>query len=179
MVPGRAFTARLYAMTAGIGSKGSSGLLPHHHIKITQEMKMDMLTWLKFLDDPMSSCHPLMDFTKYWNAEDLFFYSDASKNFDLGFGGICQTSWMFTQWDSQFLSKRTPEPSIQYLELFALTAAVLAWVGRFRNKRIVIFCDKMSVVQMINNSTSKCRNCMMLLRMVTLECMKQNVRLFA
>ena len=55
------------------------------------------------------------------------------------------------------------DPSIQYLELFALVAAVLAWISRFQNRSVTIFCDNQSVVAMVNNTTSKCINCMTLI----------------
>ena len=38
IVPGRAFTRRLYAYTSG-------NLLPHHHIRINQEMRLNMEMW--------------------------------------------------------------------------------------------------------------------------------------
>ena len=36
----------------------------------------------------------------------------------------------------------------------------------------------MSVIHMVNNMSSSCRNCMVLIRMLTLESMTHNVRLF-
>ena len=35
-----------------------------------------------------------MDFDKYWHASEIEFYTDASKNFSLGFGGYCERSWI-------------------------------------------------------------------------------------
>ena len=35
----------------------------------------------------------------------------------------------------------------------------------------------MSVVYMVNNTTSKCRNCMILIRMLVLHCFTHNVKL--
>ena len=45
--------------------------------------------------------------------------------------------------------------------------------------RVVVFCDNFSVVHMINNSSSSCRNCMVLIRLIVLESLYQNVRVFA
>ena len=70
-------------------------------------------------------------------------------------------------------------PSIEYLELYALTVGVLLWSYKFSNKRIAIFCDNMSVVHMVNSMSSSCKNYMVLIRMITLECMCRNVRISA
>ena len=111
-----------------------------------------------------------------FDAQELQFYSDASKNFNLGFGAFCEKSWMQVCWSDMNV---TPDmnPSIQYLQLFTLTAAVLAWVHRFQNRKIMIFCDNEAVVSMVNNTTSSCKNCMVLIRFLVLHCLIHNVKL--
>ena len=150
-------------------------LKPHHHISITGEMCADLSMWRIFLNKPEIYSRPFMDY-KFSNPDEVQFYMDASRNFSLGFGGWCDSDWIYAQWDEVI---RHIEPSIEYLELFILTVGILLWVERFQNRRIYIFCDNMSVVYMINNMSSSCKNCMVLIRMVTLECMCHNVRLFA
>ena len=172
MVPGRAFTRRLYAYTAG-----KNFLKPHHHIKINTEMRMDLEMWSKFLQFPSAFCRPFMDFDHVLHAHEIDMYSDASKNSKLGFGATCGASWMMQKWDESFI--RTHDPSIQFLELFGLTAGVLAWVHRFRNQRIILFCDNKGVCSMINNSSSSCKRCMVLIRLVVLYSLNHNVRVFA
>ena len=104
-------------------------------------------------------------------------FSDSFRNYQLGFGGICQSFWMFMKWDHQFMLEN--DPSIAYLELYPVLATVMNWVYRFRNKRIILFCDNEGVVEMINSSSSKCRNCMVLIRLLVLQSMVENVRVFA
>ena len=70
------------------------------------------------------------------------------------------------------------KPSIEYLELFAVTVGVLNWVKLFHNRKIVLFCDNEAVVHMINNNTSSCKNCMVLIRLIVFEELKYNVRVF-
>ena len=41
--------------------------------------------------------------------------------------------------------------SKNYLELYALTVAILSWTHKFRNRPITIFCYNLSVVYMVNN----------------------------
>ena len=102
-------------------------------------------------------------------------YSDASGK--IGMGALCGTSWMYQTWSKTFLDKC--KPSIEHLELFGVTAAVLTWIGRFKNSRVILFCDNKSVVDMINATTTSCKNCMVLIRMIVLKGLFENVRIFA
>ena len=94
-----------------------------------------------------------------------------------GFGAFCNKSWTYGVWEEDFMHEN--ELSIEYLELFGVTVGVLNWIHRFKNKRIFLFCDNQSVVHMINGSTSSCKNCMVLIRIITLESLIQNVRIYA
>ena len=82
---------------------------------------------------------------------------------------------MYSQWDSGFIRKY--HPSIEFLELFAVLAGVITWLHRFKNARIILFCDNKSVCAMIN-STSTCKQCMTLVRILVLHSMKMNTRIF-
>ena len=116
------------------------------------------------------------DFSKTFLADEIEFYMDASKNFELGFGRYCEKSWMYGIWGPVVADL---DPSIQYLELYAQTAGILAWISRFKNRRVVIFCDNQSVVHMINNTSSSCPNCKVLIRIIVLYSLIYNVRIFA
>ena len=171
IVPGRAFNRCLYAYTA------NPKLKKHHHIRINGEMRRDLEMWLLFVKDQSIYAQGFMDFTTELTADVICMYSDASKAVNLGYGGICDESWMYRQWDPEFIIGQ--DPSIEYLELFALTATVLNWIHRFKNRRVILFCDNQSVVHMINNTSSSCRNCMVLIRKVVLKLLKENVHVFA
>ena len=86
-------------------------------------------------------------------------------------------SWIYARWDTEFCRK--VKPSIKYLELFAVLTGVLLWIPRFRNKRIILWCDNQSVVDMINTSSSTSKNCMVLIRLLVLKGLTENVRIFA
>ena len=171
VVPGRAFTRRLYAYTAG---KNGKVLKPHHHIRVTQEMREDLIMWQRFLNHSTVYCRPFIDFSKTWNAEEIDMYTDASGR--IGLGGHCGQSYFYQNWSKSFLSRH---PSIEYLELYAVLVAVLCWIDRFANCRIILFCDNKSVVDMINSNSSTCKNCMVLMRLLVLKSLTVNVRIFA
>ena len=174
IVPGRAFMRRLYAATVGLSRSGN--LKPHYHVRISEENRMDLLIWQKFLEYPMVFARPFMEFGRI-TAEVIDMYSDASRNFNLGFGAYCGPEWSVGQWNRSFMEKY--EPSIEYLELYALLVGVLNWIKLFKNKKIVLFCDNEAVVHMVNNNSSTCKHCMQLIRIIVLECMVQNVRVLA
>ena len=170
VIPGKTFLRRLYSATA------NPKLKQHHHVKITQEHRQDLLAWRFFLEHPRVFAREFI-LPGILNAQSIDMYSDASRNFSLGFGAYCGPEWTCGQWDSQFCVR--VEPSIEYLELYAVTVAVLNWLKIFKNRRIILFCDNQAVVNMINNSTSKCKQCMVLIRMIVLESLILNARVYA
>ena len=170
IVPGRAFSRHLYSLTA------NPNLKPHHHVRLTRETKKDLCMWLSFLDHPSVYAREFMDFSNCLVADEILMFSDAAKNAKLGYGCVCENLWMFGQWGDFIESEN---PSIAYLELYALTATVLKWIHRFSNRRVILFCDNQSIVQMVNNTTSKCTNCMVLIRLLVLKSLTENVRVFA
>ena len=84
---------------------------------------------------------------------------------------------MQQNWSEEFLIKHNPH--INYLELYALVAGVMKWIYRFRNRRILLFCDNKAVVGMVNKNSTGCKKSMILIRMMVLKCLKENVRVFA
>ena len=165
IVPGRVFTRRMYSIAP-------SNLKKHHHVKLTHEVILDLEMWLSFLNDSSAYSRPFADFDISLEAEELDWYTDASTT--LGCGGYFKTHWFIAEWEWK---KGQPVPSINYLELFALTVSVINWAHLVRNKRVVLHCDNQSVVSMVNNTTSSCPNCMVLLRIITLISLKYNVKL--
>ena len=169
VIPGRSFTRQLYAAYSG-----DSKLKQHHHIRINKEMRMDLSTWLTFLSHPSVFSRKFIDFTQR-SAMDISFYTDASKT--IGIGGFCKQERMHAKWNKHFIAEQNP--SISYLELFAVTAGLLNWMHKFKNMCIILHCDNQGAVDMINTSSSKCRQCMKLIRLIVLNCMIHNVKVTA
>ena len=76
IVPGRPFLRRLYALGT------NENLMPHHHIRLNAECRMDMEIWRKFLSEPMIFCRPFLDCFEH-DAEDIDMYSDASGSISI------------------------------------------------------------------------------------------------
>ena len=127
-------------------------------------MRNDLIMWMTFLQHPSVFCRPFLDFSKVIVADEIDMYNDASGT--IGMGAVCGSAWMYKLWSRKFIKKY--KPSIEYLELYAVTAAVLTWIHQFKNRRVILFCDNQSVVDMINLTTTSCKNCMVLIRMIVL-----------
>ena len=122
IVPGHAFTRRLYA-------KFSPSMKGHYHISINREMREDLKVWELFLHNPTAYCRPFIDFSTVFTAEDLDLFTDALGV--IGGGGIFSSKWFQMRWPEEFLALN---PSIAYLELYAVTVAVLLWSSEFQNR---------------------------------------------
>ena len=160
VVPGRPFLRRLYSL--GSNEK----LLPHHHIRLSAECTMDLEIWLKFLSDPSIYSRPLLSCFEH-TAKDIDMYSDDSGAVGKGFGAYCGTRWTYMPWNVNWLSQAAP--SIEYLELYGVTVAVMIWIKEFKNSKILLHCDNDSVCKMINKSSSNCKNCMVLIRLIVCD----------
>ena len=174
--PGRAFLRRIYDKT-----KTASGfvLQRFHHIRVDHDLKQDCLTWLGFLENRNKQLvlnRPFVDLKRFETATTLNFFTDSSANGELGFGAVFNRNWFFGQWEPGFVKEC--EPSIEYLELAALCMGILTWSESLKNMRVIVFCDNQAVVHMVNNSTSKCRNCMILLRILIADNLLRNRRVF-
>ena len=108
----------------------------------------------------------------------ISFYSDASASDKLGFGCLLNSKLIQGFWEPKFIEQK---PSIEFLELFALTVGILTWQNHeeLTNCWVVVFCDNTAVVQMINNMSSSCKHCMVLLRKLVLNGLKWNHRVAA
>ena len=183
--PGRVFTRRMYAEFEGcIIKKGNNivtrtgkTLRPYHHINLNSEFRFDCKVWEIFLSDLSMVNRPMVDLEGLASAVDLDFYSDASLNHRLGFGCRFKNFWTFGRWEFNFIKKY--KPSIAYLELYAMCVGIFTWAEKLTNIRMVVFIDNKSARDMINSTSSNCKHCMKLLRLLTLNNLMYNRRVFA
>ena len=111
IIPGRAFTRRMYSKYEGIVKKSDDKLKHYHHVKVDQEFKADCMMWLKFLDAQSYKKNVLMRpfidlYSEGKDAQVLRFTSNASKNGDLGFGAWFEKQWTYAQWPKGFITNR-------------------------------------------------------------------------
>ena len=123
IVAGRMFTRCMYAKFAD----STGHLKQHHHVRLDGEFKLDCEIWRLFLTHHrnLSLCRPMVDSKRLLSAQQLDFWSDASANESLGIGAVFGSDWLFAQWEPGFIKKN--QPSIEYLELFGVVAALMTW----------------------------------------------------
>ena len=155
IVPGRAFTRRLFTKIPEYIYKMQQRKLKfYHHVTVDREFKFDCQMWLTFLEcvseNKQLLCRPFIDFeSKSVTARELNFFTDASKKETYGFGAIYKQEWTCGIWEEGFIQKY--DPSIEYLELYAVCIGVFCWGKDITNTRVINFCDNQAVVHMINN----------------------------
>ena len=89
--PGRAFTRRLYAKFSDLKLK------QHYHVKMEKGICGDLLVWSKFLKLDSSVCRPFLDFTHKFTADEIDFFTDASRAKNLGFRCVFRDHWTFAK----------------------------------------------------------------------------------
>lgn len=177
--PGRAFTRSMYAKYSRTINDKSGKFKKYHHVRLDQEFKFDCDVWKLFLQGDIYTfaCRPMLNINNLESATQLEFYSDASRNPDLGFGAVFRNKWIFGQWEPGFIEQQ--QPSISFLELYALTAGILTWSDKLLNMRIIVYCGNQAAVEMINQTTSKCHNCIFLIRLLVLSGLTHNRCVYA
>lgn len=169
IVPGRTFNRRLYDRI--------TGLKPHHHIRVDNDLREDLQVWKTFLKSPNALSRPFIDFTETLEADDIGFYTDASLSGKRAAVGIVYGNyWAYgkcPEWVTQ-----CDRVTIQTLEMYALMAGIYMFADKFAARRVKIYCDNQAVVGMVNNGTSKCKTCMEFIRIITRVAMRHQIRIF-
>ena len=186
IVPGRVFTRRMYAKFTNL--QETKELKKFHHISLDQEFKQDCKMWVRFLinSNDEAIARPYTDIITPLSLDFkmLNFTSDTSANELLGFGSFFNGRWFYGKWESGFIGKY--QPSIQFLELYAFCLGTFTWMKEITliatqesHGKVYLFCDNKPVVDMVNHTTSSCKYCMTLIRLLTLRTMEFNIRIRA
>lgn len=177
IVPGRTFTRQLYSTFSG------GNLKQHHHVRVTREIKLDLALCSEFLNQDVQIMRPFVDFDSKETFTICPIFSDAAKAPHLGYATCYMMPedsifyYCYGQWEQDFLEQH--DPSVQFLELMALVVGVVLFAPLIKNKRVKIHCDNQAVIHMINNGSSSCKYCMMLIRRAVSCAMQYNVRILA
>ncbi len=162
VLPGRAFLRRLIDLTCGVTKPG-------HHIRISAEARKDLTAWSGFLQ----TCNGRVLFlSRSWtSSEHIKLYTDASG---LGFAAILGDQWFQGGWPVTWR-----DVNIAAKELLPIVIAVRLWSGSLCNKKLLMLCDNIAVVYVINTQTSKDKRLMSLLRSLIVTCMQSNIMIRA
>ena len=167
VVPGRAFLQRMINLTRGVTK-------PHHHIKLNSSFRKDVAMWLVFLEQ-WNGTNIFLDIAPT-NSPELEFSTDASGS--LGYGAFFNNFWFQGKWSRHFHTHKEQQ-SIAWKELFPVYLACSVWGHFWSSKRIVLWCDNVSVTQILNSKSSKINKIMDLVRKITVQTLIHNFTLSA
>ena len=90
-------------------------------------------------------------------------YADASGNLSLGWGAFIPAKGllMFQQWDKEWFQQFNP--SIEFLELYALLAGVITWVPHLSDKTVIFRSDNTPTLHALINKSSNSKQMLILL----------------
>ena len=140
IVAGRIFTRRLIDLTSTVSK-------PHHHVTINREARDDIHWWCELLQTANRS-YFIPDPKRVYST-DILLFTDAAKL--IGLGATFGTAWIQARWSDHGMENIN---DINYLELFAIMAAVLTWGHTWAGKRIVIVTDNKNITQIWSSGSS-------------------------
>jgi len=166
VVPARAFLRRLI-------DKLSKHTVPHHHVKITKEMKDDLDIWIQFLAE--------YNGITYFRSLDLFPSPDFEMGADAckrGYGAGFGPHWIQEEFPPEWVYAYTNKVvGISFFEFFPIFVLISMFGHTVKNSNILFHSDNDGVVRIINQQTSKSPNIMRFLRKLVLLLLKFNISL--
>lgn len=174
---GRAFLQRLRTLQSAFDDKA-----PHTTVNLQnigqseeQQFRKDLHWWVKALpawqgislawDDP-------------WLVAELILHAwtDACER---GMGFYHDGMFAFREWERHELNlaRRAQRVSMPYLEMRALTIAVVTFAARWRNKRVLIHTDNMTNVLIFQSGSAKHPAMQRLMRIVAHTTLAYNIHL--
>jgi hypothetical protein len=134
---------------------------PDHWIHLSVDFRADIAWWQAFLR--VWNHRSMMHAVDRLSPLDLVLTMDASGTW--GCGAVWGHHWLQWQWDSAWLAHQ-----IAAKELVPIILAVAVWGGQWRCKSVLVRCDNMAVVQVINALSCRDPTLMHLLRCLYYYC---------
>ncbi len=163
VVAGRLFLRRMI-------DTASSARRINHWVHLNSEFRADLLWWTTFL--------------QYWNGRsfmdihdtdwktDVSIFTDASGSW--GCGASWDNRWIQCAWNTAWRDE-----NIAVKELLPIVLAVAIWGQEWCHKRLLIRCDNMAVVQVINAQNCRDHSLLHLLRCLHFYTALYDIRLKA
>ena len=154
--PGRTLMRRMFELLTGTRQA-------HHHIRLNTAFRSDLLWWATFLDTwngvtMMQTLAPGRRAHHVW--------TDASGHFGCGAVYPDSRSWLQLPWphNPSQGAMRLQEESILIQELLPIVLACAVWGPDWQGSSVIVHCDNMGAVAVVNSGYSKVPQIMHLLR---------------
>ena len=150
--PGKTFMRRMFELLAGIRRA-------HHHVRLNVSLRSDLLWWSIFMES--------------WNGITLLsenesqteMWTDASGSYGCGAISPHLRRWIQLQWPpynrAGFNSR---SQSILWKELVPIVLACAVWAKHWQGLSVMVHCDNMGTVAVVNSGYSREQPIMHLLR---------------
>ena len=134
---------------------------PYHHIRLNLFFRSNLLWWDCFLAS-WNGCRMIAAD----QAQTNHIWTDASGSFGCGALNPMSKRWIQLAWPSSFSDRvlNLGGESISLKELFPIVLASAVWCQDFRNSRVVVHCDNLGAVAVVNSGYSRVPQIMQLLR---------------
>ena len=155
--PGKTFMRRLFELLRGTKRA-------HHQLRLNRETRADLFWWASFLETwngvSMMGTEPssITPATHIW--------TDASGQFGCGAIVPSSESWFQLEWPHSYAQEwvRLRDESIALKELLPIVIACAVWGRLWKDSAVVVHCDNMGVVAIVNSGYSRVAPIMHLLR---------------
>ena len=145
---------------------------PFHHLRVTREMKEDMLVWLFFLQEFNGVSYIPED--RWFSSDSLQLFTDSAGSADLGAACFLDGKWCFFQWPEKWRGCEVLR-DMTFLEMIPVVLSMFVWGTVLANKKIILHIDNEALVYVLNHQTSKSKRLMQLVRPFVLMTMKFNI----
>ena len=154
--PGKTFMRRMYELLSGIKHD-------YHHVRISASCRSDILWWDTFLElwNETSIIHPLS-----LEKTARHFWTDASGLIGCGALNLTTNRWIQLIWPEHNTADeiRLREENITFKELLPIVLACAVWAEEFSGSWVIVHCDNIGAVELVNSGHSKVAQIMHLLR---------------
>ena len=164
--PVRAFNRRFCDAMSGVRK-------PEHFIRVSHNMKEDIIMWLKFLDE-FNGTRKFGQNIWLTNSQ-LNLYTDSTGNCELGCGVYFSGHWAYFPWPIEWTQTEIML-DMTFLELVPILLAIYLFDIKFLNKQIMFHTDNKALVAILNKKSSKSCRVMQLVRPLVLKTMLCNMQ---
>jgi hypothetical protein len=159
----RIFISRLLVQLAKLNGQS-------HKFTISREFRKDLNWWSRFMES-FNGVTLIGDMA--WTTPDGEFATDACLT---GCGGANRGTFFRAMFPDYILAK---ELHISALELLTVLLAVRLWCAQYHGMRIIILCDNLASVQVLNSGRTKDPWMLLCVREIAFLCAQHNLELRA
>lgn len=154
--PGKTFMGRIFQLLGGVRQA-------HHRVRLNLSFRSDIEWWYTFVErwNGVSLMRPSTGARR-----SVHIWTDASGHFGCGAYAPATGEWIQAQWPHTYAERELQlrDESIALKELLPIVLACGVWGSEWSNQTVVVHCDNMSVVALVNSGYSRVPSIMHILR---------------